>query len=322
LVKTISGRVLITGGAGFIGSHLVDAVALSEDVEITVLDNLSRGRLDNLRRHLGRQGFRLVRGDVRDRRVVEDLVRESDYVFHLAALVSVQESTRNPKLTNDVNVGGTLNVLEAAMNGDVRRIVYASSCAVYGDPQRLPLPEDCPARPISPYGASKLAAEAYCISFHEAYGLKTVALRFFNVYGPRQTGGPYSGVISIFMRRALSGEPLIIYGDGRQTRDFVYVGDVVEACLLAAVRDSAVGQVINVGTGVETSVLDLAGIIRGLVGDVPVRHGPPLRGDIRRSVADITKARRMLGYNPRTNLSRGILETLEWFKRELEVAKF
>ena len=316
----LSGKILVTGGAGFIGSHLVDALASMEDVEIVVLDNLMHGSLENVKKHLEKPSFKLVKGDVRDGDLVRTLVADVDYVFHLAALIEVQTSLKKPQLTDEVNVRGTLNILEAARDVDVKRIVYASSCAVYGEPKSLPVSEEHPTAPLSPYGASKLAAEAYCTAYHHTYGLKTVALRYFNVYGPRQFRGPYSGVITIFLERALQGKPLIIYGDGRQTRDFVYVKDVVDACILAASRQSAIGHAINVGTGKETSIIELADIIKQLTGaSVPIRHAPPLKGDIRKSVSDTKKAEKLLGYKPEYTLMQGLKETYAWFKKQLGI---
>ena len=315
----LSGKILVTGGAGFIGSHLVDALASMSDTEIVVLDNLTHGSVENVKQHLDAAGFELVRGDVRDRDLVRRLIADVDYVFHLAALIEVQTSLKEPQLTDEINVRGTLNILEAARDADVKRIVYASSCAVYGEPKFLPVSEEHPTAPLSPYGASKLAAEAYCIAYHHTYGLKTVALRYFNVYGPRQFRGPYSGVITIFLERALQGKPLIIYGDGKQTRDFVYVKDVVDACILAASKQTAIGHAINVGTGKETSIIELADIIKRLTGaSVPIKHDPPLKGDIRKSVSDTRKAERLLGYKPEFTLAKGLKETYAWFKKQLK----
>jgi len=315
----LSGKILVTGGAGFIGSHLVDALASMSDTEIVVLDNLTHGSVGNVKQHLNAAGFELVRGDVRDGDLVRRLIADVDYVFHLAALIEVQTSLKEPQLTDEINVQGTLNILEAARDADVKRIVYASSCAVYGEPKFLPVSEEHPTAPLSPYGASKLAAEAYCIAYHHTYGLKTVALRYFNVYGPRQFRGPYSGVITIFLERALQGKPLIIYGDGKQTRDFVYVKDVVDACILAASKQTAIGHAINVGTGKETSIIELADIIKRLTGaSVPIKHDPPLKGDIRKSVSDTRKAERLLGYKPEFTLAKGLKETYAWFKKQLK----
>ena len=300
-------RVLVTGGAGFIGSHLVDGL-MDEGFEVVVLDDFSTGRRENLSQHLGKANFCLVEGDVRDRADVRKALKGVDVVFHLAAIVSVDFSVKNPLLVNEVNVGGTLNVLRESLNVGVKRFVYASSCAVYGEPVHLPVDEKHPARPLSPYGVSKLAAEHYCRVFHVVYGLETVCLRFFNVYGSRQVIGPYSGVIMKFVDRLKRGEEPIIYGDGEQTRDFVFVGDVVDACMRAMCRKDCVGEVINVGSGVETSVNELADVLVELFGlyDVKPVYVEPKAGDVRRSCADLGKAEKLLGYKPKTSLREGL----------------
>jgi UDP-glucose 4-epimerase len=300
-------RVLVTGGAGFIGSHLIDEL-LSKDFDVVVLDDFSGGRRDNLSLHFGKPGFCLVEGDIRNSSDVKKALDDVDVVFHLAAIVSVNLSVKNPLLVNEVNVSGTLNVLRQSLEAGVKRFVYASSCAVYGDPVRLPIDEEHPTRPLSPYGASKLAAEHYCRVFHEVYGFETVCLRFFNVYGSRQPIGPYSGVITKFVDRLKRGEEPIIYGDGEQTRDFVFVRDVADACLRAMRRKNCVGEVINVGTGLETSINKLANVLAELFNlrDVKFVYAKPQAGDIRRSCADSSKAEKILGYKPKTSLREGL----------------
>lgn len=230
----------MTGGAGFIGSHTVDRL-LSEGYEVIVLDSLRSGRLENLSQHADNGNFCFVRGDVRDSRLVKELVGNVDAVLSLAALVSVPESVADPVLAEDINVRGTLNLLRACVGSNVKRFVYASSCAIYGDAEKIPIAEDCSTAPMSPYGASKLAAEKEVYAFNEKFGLETVCLRYFNVYGPRQTYNQYSGVITQFLKRIEENAPLVIFGDGEQTRDFVYVEDVVEANLLALKCAMAVG---------------------------------------------------------------------------------
>jgi len=307
-------RVLVTGGGGFIGSHLVDRL-LGEGFEVVVLDDFSSGRVENLKHHFGRDGFVFVRGDVRDRDVVGRVVEGVDVVFHLAALVSVPVSVEDPVLVEDVNVGGTLNVLKACVDAGVKRFVFAGSCAVYGEGCGVPRCEDDVLDPISPYGVSKLAGEFYCRVFYRVYGLETVVLRYFNVYGPRQVYGPYSGVISIFISRLLEGKPPVIFGDGSQVRDFVYVKDVVEANFLAMFSKNAVGGVFNVGSGRCTSINELAGLLIELMGvDVEPVYSDPRPGDIRYSCADIGRARKVLGFEPRVDLRDGLLETIVWFK--------
>jgi UDP-glucose 4-epimerase len=308
-------RILVTGGAGFIGSHLVDALR-SQGFDIVVLDDLSGGSRDNLSSHLGEPDFCLVEGDVRNEADVKRALEGVDAVFHLAAAVSVDLSVKNPLLVDEVNVGGTLNVLRESLEAGVKRFVYASSCAVYGEPAHLPIDEGHPTRPISPYAVSKLAAEHYCRVFYEVYGLETVCLRFFNVYGSRQVVGPYSGVIVKFVDRLKRGRQPIIYGNGEQTRDFVFVRDVVDACMCAMRRKNCVGEVINVGTGAETSISKLAKFLAEhlSLGDIEVAYADPRAGDIRRSCADLSKAEDLLGYKPKVSLRKGLTVLL----RELE----
>jgi len=308
-------RVLVTGGAGFIGSHLVDGL-MSGGFDVVVLDDLSSGRRENLSVHFGKPNFCLVEGDVKDKADVKKALEGVNVVFHLAAIVSVDFSVKNPLMVNEVNVGGTLNVLRESLNAGVKRFVYASSCAVYGEPVNLPVNEGHPTKPMSPYGVSKLAAEHYCRVFCGVYGFETVCLRFFNVYGSRQVVGPYSGVIMKFIDRLKRGEAPIIYGDGEQTRDFVFVGDVVDACLRAMRCKNCVGERINVGSGVETTVNRLADALIQLFGshDVKPVYVEPRAGDIRRSYADLSKAERLLGHMPKKSLMQGLTMLL----RELE----
>jgi nucleoside-diphosphate-sugar epimerase len=300
-------RVLVTGGAGFIGSHLVDGL-MSGGFDVVVLDDLSSGRRENLSVHFGKSNFCLVEGDVRDKADVKKALEGVDVVFHLGAIVSVDFSVKNPLLVNEVNVGGTLNVLRESLKASVKRFVYASSCAVYGESVNLPINEEQPTKPMSPYGVSKLAAEYYCRVFYEVYGVETVCLRFFNVYGSRQVVGPYSGVIMKFIDRLERGEAPIIYGDGEQTRDFVFVGGVVDACLRAMRCKDCVGEMINVGSGVETTVNRLADVLIELFfsRDVKPVFAEPKAGDVRRSCADLSKAETLLGYKPEKSLREGL----------------
>lgn len=300
-------RILVTGGAGFIGSHLIDRL-LRGGYEVTALDDFSSGKIENIGHHIGAGNFRLMRGDVRNLGDVEKAVEDADAVFHLAAIVSVPLSVKRPSLVDDVNVGGTLNLLEASLDADVRRFVYASSCAVYGEASDLPIDERCPTAPLSPYAASKLAAEHHCTVFHEDYGFETVCLRYFNVYGPRQRRGPYGGVITRFINRIRQGKPPIIYGDGSQTRDFVYIDDVAEASELALHGRGAVGEVFNIGTGKATTINQLAQILTKLMGKPELEsvYTNPRPGDIKHSQADVTKARTILGYTPKISLEQGL----------------
>jgi UDP-glucose 4-epimerase len=299
-------NVLVTGGAGFIGSHLVDKL-LSEGWKVIVLDNLFSGSLKNIEAHFGDDRFRFVEADVRDSEALDRAVTGVDYVVHLAAVASVPLSVREPCLTHDVNSTGTLKLLKACLAHGIGRLVFASSCAVYGEPRFLPVDEGHPTLPVSPYAASKLAAERCCMVFHEAYGLGTVVLRLFNVYGVRQGMNGEGGVVFEFAERLRSGSALKVYGDGSQTRDFVCVDDVVDAFLLAMKQPAAVGEVFNVGSGVKTTVSSLAELMLGLAGsDVGVEYEEPRVGDIKHSFASIEKAGKMLGYAPRVVLQEGV----------------
>lgn len=282
--------ILITGGAGFIGSHLADAVG-----PCRVLDDLSTGRRENLHARA-----ELLEGSVADPAVCARAVAGVDLVYHLAAITSVPASVERPLDVYRVNVEGTVNLLAAAARAGVKRVVLAGSTAVYGDAP-VPVAEDAPADPLSPYGASKLAAELFLRAFGKSVALDGVALRLFNVYGPRQRAdSPYSGVISIFRDRIGRGDPVEIFGDGLQTRDFIHVGDVVRAFRLAA---TAPPGVYNVGTGTETSVLDLAAAVGAAIGRTPkIRHRPERPGDIRRSAADTMRAKRELGFEATAGL--------------------
>jgi UDP-glucose 4-epimerase len=307
-------RVLITGGAGFIGSHTVDRL-LSEGFKVVVLDNLRSGSLENVSQHAGNRNFRFVHGDIRDASLVRNVVSDVDFVVHLAALVSVPESFRDPALTHDINANGTLNLLKASVDNGVKRFVYASSCAVYGTAEEIPIKEQHPTKPESPYGASKLTAESHVRKYYEDFGLETVCLRYFNVYGPRQACNDYSGVITQFLNRMLKNLPLIIFGDGEQTRDFVYVKDVAEANLLA-LKCAAHGEVFNIGTGVATSINQLASTLLEIADkrDLKIVHCEARKGDIAHSLADISKARGKMGYNPKTLLKDGLMNLLKKVK--------
>jgi UDP-glucose 4-epimerase len=300
-------KILVTGGAGFIGSHLGDRL-VKEGYEVVVLDNFFSGKIENLKHHLGSGMFYLVKGDVRSSDNVKEAIRNVDAVFHLAAIVSVPLSIEKPLLVNDVNVGGTLNLLEASLKADVKRFIYTSSSAVYGEVNHLPIDERCPADPISPYAVSKLAAEYYCKVFYENYGLNTLCLRYFNVYGPRQAKNSYSGVITLFIDRLKQRKPPIIYGDGLQTRDFVHVRDIIEANMLALNFQQGFGEVINVGNGKPTTINQLAEVLLELSGrsELKPKYVAPRKGDIRNSCADISKAKTALGYEPKVTLKNGL----------------
>lgn len=304
---------LVTGGAGFIGSHLVETL-VAGGCRVSVLDNLSSGTQANLDAVAHR--VRFIRGDIRDPAALAAAISGCEVVFHLAAVVSVPKTTADPLGSSAVNETGSLQVLEAARAAKARRLVFASSSAVYGDEPTLPKREDMPTRPLTPYAVQKLAVEYYLRVYQSLYGLETTGLRFFNVFGPRQDpSSPYSGVISIFMPRALKGEPPVIYGDGRQSRDFVFVGDAVQALISAATSPSAAGKVFNVGTGNSVTINALWQMITTLsgFGATPV-HGPPRPGDVPHSVAAIDCARADLGFAPRVSFEKGLKMTMDWYR--------
>jgi UDP-glucose 4-epimerase len=306
-------RVLVTGGAGFIGSHLVDRL-VDADHDVIVMDNFSTGGAGNLSHSRGLRNFQLVRTDIR--RIPRSLLKRLkriDSVVHFAALTGVQQSIRDPISTSEVNVVGTLNVLEAAKALKAERVVFASSAAVYGTPRTLPIAEDANISPISPYGASKAAAELYLGSFEENHGIDGVSLRYFNVYGPRQTASQYAGVISIFAKRALDQQPLQIFGDGSQTRDFIFVSDVVDATM-ASLEATPENRAFNIASGNEITILELAKAIQRITGSrSELKFCPPRSGDIARSVAHTTRAAKELGFKTRTSLNDGLSSTIRWF---------
>jgi len=297
-------KVCLTGAAGFIGGHLAEAL-VKEGYEVVGLDDFSSGKRENLPKD---PRFSLVGGTVADPRSVEEAVAGAKWVFHLAAIPSVPLSMAEPVRTNAVNVGGTVNVLEAARRSGAERVVLACSCAAYGDGPEQPKHERLEPRPMSPYAAQKVAGELYAQTYSRAYGLPCVALRFFNVYGPRQDPkSEYAAAIPRFATRLLAGQRPIVYGDGKQTRDFVHVSDVVRANLLAATSPRAVGEVINVASGRSASLLELIALLKSIIkSEVEIEHQAPRAGDLRASAADISKARELLGYEPRVRLEEGL----------------
>ncbi len=302
-------RVLVTGGSGFIGSHLVNRL-LEEGLEVVVLDNLSTSGLTNIRGKLGMPGFTFVNGDVRDKKLVRDCVNHAGSVVHLAAIASVPYSVQNPAETNQVNVNGTLNLLEECINDGVEKFVYASSCAVYGEARRLPISEDHPLDATSLYAETKIIGEKYCRVFRERYKLQTTCLRVFNVYGPGQRNGDYGGVLTRFVRRLENGERPIIYGDGEQSRDFVHVHDVVTALMRVLQDNGPPSEVYNVGSGRAVTINQLANILQHTLDkeDIKSVHVPPRAGDIRHSQADISRAEKELGFRPQISLEEGLKE--------------
>lgn len=304
---------LVTGGAGFIGSHITEALVRRGDA-VRVVDSLVTGHRRNLD-HISPVEF--VQADLADAAVARDAVRGVDYVLHEAAIPSVPRSVAEPVLCHRANVDATLNVLVAARDAGVKRVVFAGSSSVFGDTPTLPKHEDMPTNPMSPYALQKLMGEHYCKLFWTLYGLETVTIRYFNVFGPRQDpSSPYSGVISVFVQALAEGRAPTIHGDGEQTRDFTYVENVVDGVLRAAAAPGAPGHVINVATGTRISLNGLYETLQRLTGQsVAATHGPARVGDVRHSLADITRAREILGYTPLVSLDEGLAHTLEWFRR-------
>jgi len=308
-------RYLVTGGSGFIGSHLVERL-VRDGAEVTVLDDLSTGRREHLRDV--RDRIRFIRGNIARLEVCRRAMQGVDYVLHQAAITSVPHATRNPMIAHQVNVTGTLNILLAAQEANVRRVVYAASTAAYGDAAEVPNHEGLLPCPLSAYAAAKLAGEAYCQAFWRTHGLETVILRYFNIFGPRQNlESQYGAVVPLFIAAALRGAAPVIFGDGGQTRDFAFVTNVVEANLLAchAPADRVAGEVFNIGCGTATSVRELWQRIADLVGvDVEPQYDAPRAGDVRHSFASIARAREQLGYTPAVSLEEGLGRTIEYFR--------
>ncbi|NUQ64540.1 MAG: SDR family oxidoreductase [Pirellulales bacterium] len=304
---------LVTGGAGFIGSHIAEALVARGD-QVRVLDNLSTGFLSNLDTIRDRVEF--IQGDLVDADAVRKAVQGVECIFHEAALASVPRSVERPLDTNAACVTGTLTLLDAARRAGVRRVVYAGSSSAYGDqPNSSKRETDLPA-PISPYGAAKLAAEYYCRAFTATYGFETVTVRYFNVFGPRQDpNSPYSAVIPLFITAILAGRQPVIYGDGQQSRDFTYVANVVHANLLAADAPGVAGRVLNVANGRSVTLLEMLAALNRLLGtDIQPNHAPPRPGDIRESMADITQARQLLGYEPQVGFEEGLRRSIEYYR--------
>ncbi len=304
-------RILVTGGAGFIGSHLVRALLEQGDF-VRVLDNFSSGRPENL----AGLTVDLARGDLRDPLQVAAAVAGVDVIFHEAAFVSVPQSMEEPLTCFDVNQRGTESLLEAARKAGVRRVVLASSAAVYGDLDSLPLSETLALRPLSPYALSKRVDELYAELYTRSFGLDVVALRYFNVYGPRQRpDSMYAAAVPLFTRRLLDGKPVTIYGDGGQTRDLIYVGDVVRANLIASEHPDAPGGIFNICTGIETRVIDLVEVLMDLFPSAPSPvFGEPRPGDIYRSLGNPRKAAERLGFTAQTSLAQGLKAVADWMK--------
>jgi len=305
---------LVTGGAGFIGSHLAEALRARGDI-VRVVDNLAGGRRVNVD-HVS--GVEFIEGDLADMPTAARAVEGMDYVLHQAAIPSVPRSVKDPVTSNRANITGTLNVLVAARDARVKRLIYAGSSSAYGNAPTLPKREDMPASPLSPYALQKVVGEQYCRLFTQLYGLETVSIRYFNVFGPRQDpGSPYSGVISLFSTALLDGRQPIIYGDGEQTRDFTYVSNVVDGVLRACEAPNVAGETINVATGGRISLNELLRVMKEIVGSsMQPLYQEGRAGDVRDSQADISKARALLGYEPQVGLEEGLRHTLDWFRRD------
>jgi nucleoside-diphosphate-sugar epimerase len=312
-------RVLITGAAGFIGSNLTDAF-LEEGAIVKGLDNLFNGRLDNLRNARENRNFEFHKGDIRDLNFLMELFKDIEIIYHQAAFTSVPQSVKMPYNCNDVNVNGTLNVLNAALRMGVEKVVYASSSSVYGDTPTLPKREDMKRIPISPYGVAKLACEAYMQVYYQVYGLKTTSLRYFNVFGPRQKDSPYSGVIAIWLGNIIRNENLTIFGDGENSRDFTYIKDVILANLLAAQKDGG-GEILNIGAGSPISLNDLAKLMLKITNkeDLKLVYTDPRPGDIIHSYADISKAIKLLKFQPQFTQENGLKDYFSWYEKEHNV---
>jgi nucleoside-diphosphate-sugar epimerase len=302
-------RVLVTGGAGFIGSHLAERLC-RDGHRVRVLDNFATGRRESLASI--HDEVELVEGDVRSYEQVHRCVRGCELVFHQAALPSVPRSVQDPVTSHESNATGTLNVLLAARDEGVRRVIFASSSSVYGANRELPSREETPALPIAPYAVAKLAAENYCRAFSEVYGLETVSLRYFNVFGPRQDPlSEYAAVVPRFSAAMLDGRPPMVYGDGEQSRDFTYIDNAVEANLLAANASGVDGQVFNIACGEAITLNTLLEELRGITGsEVEAVHEAPRPGELRHSLADISRARETLGYEPAISLQKGLSRTV------------
>ncbi len=309
-------KILVTGGAGFIGSHLCEKYA-REGHTVLCLDNFMSGNLLNVRHLLDIRNFKLIKADIRDYHMLEDIMRDVDVIFHMAAQIHVDRSYIEPNLTYEINVMGTQNILEIARLHDAKKVIFASTSEVYGSAQYAPIDEKHPLNAPHPYGASKIAADRMCYAYIQTYGMNIAIVRLFNAFGPRQRDLGYGGVISIFTRRVLSNVPPIIYGDGKQTRDYTYIEDVVKALDLVMHYQEPLTEPVNFGNGSEVSIIDLANTIIGLCGkkDIiePV-HVEPRIGEVNRLIADASRAKNLLGWQPNYDLGKGLAEFVQWYK--------
>jgi len=309
-------KMLITGGAGFVGSHLCDKYTKAGHTVIC-LDNFMSGNLINIRHLLNYRNFKLINGDIRDFDLLEKIMTEVEVVFHLAAQIHVDRSIIEPKLTNDINISGTQNILELARRYDVRKVIHASTSEVYGTAQYTPMDEKHPLNAPHPYGASKTAADRMCYAYKQTYGMDIAIMRLFNIFGPRQRDTGYGGVISIFVRRALSGMPPIVYGDGKQTRDYTYIEDTLSAYDAVLNYKGVFDVPINFGTGREVKIIDLANRIiklTGQQGKIKPVHVEPRPGEVQRLIADISQARKLLKWEPKCTLEEGPKKFVDWYR--------
>ncbi len=309
-------KILVTGGAGFIGSHLTAAL-LKQGHVVRVLDNFATGKRENLAFDKTYRSFEMMEGDICDLSSCRQAMAGIQYVFHQAAVPSVQRSVEDPLNTHSANANGTLNILLSARDACVKRVMYASSSSIYGDTPTLPKHEDMPPNPLSPYALQKYVGEQYCRLFSQLYGLETISLRYFNIFGPRQDpSSVYSAVIPKFIEALLQKNSPLVFGDGEQSRDFTYVGNVVHANLLAMSADCLQGEVVNVACGQRTSLNQLIANLKRITGSnaSPV-HKEPRKGDVRHSLADITRAKKVIGYDPEVDLEKGLKETVDFFRK-------
>jgi nucleoside-diphosphate-sugar epimerase len=310
-------KILVTGGAGFIGSNLTEAL-LQRGLFVRILDNFSTGKRENLIFDKRYPSLEIMEGDIRDSSTCQEAVKGIEYVFHQAALPSVQRSVEDPETSNAVNGGGTLNILIAARDQRVKRVIYASSSSIYGDAPTLPKHEEMPSHPLSPYALQKYIGEQYCQLFHQLYGLETVSLRYFNIFGPKQDPNSiYSAVIPKFIDALIQGRPPIIFGDGEQSRDFTYVENVVQANLLAMSAEHLHGEAVNIACGERTSLNQLLNVLKDILGSKqsPI-YEEPRKGDVRHSLADIRKGKEIMNYEPTIGIEIGLKKTVDFFQRQ------
>lgn len=310
---------LVTGGAGFIGSHVADLLLSEKAEKVIILDDFSASREENIK-HLSKlNNVNIIHGDLRDHKLVESIIEDNgvDIIHHIGALAGNLRSNERPRLGMEINIDATLNILEVSLHSDVKRIICSSSSAVYGNSRHLPLHEDLPTDPVTPYGVSKLAQEKYCMAFYRLYGLKTTCLRYFNVYGPREYASPYTGVVARFIEKILKNEEPIITGTGEETRDYTYVTNVASAHILTTNTMKSIGEFFNIGSGIETTATTLANLLIELTGNEgklkPV-YKKARKADVIRRYSSIEKAENLIGYKPTITLRDGLLRTIEWYK--------